>query len=967
MFLTLLLLAAVFVISELLRPKPQFEDARPSVLGDFQFPTATQDRKVPLVFGTVRQKGANVTWYGDLQQIPITEKVKTGLFSSETITKGFSYNVGIMFGISRGDDTVPVELRGIWVGDDKVFTGSVSSGGSTLIDEPELFGGNDLGNGGVVGTVSWQGGTTTQAVNSYLDGTTELQIGGQTPRFTGTAYAVFEGGYIGNSTSIKPWSFEIRRIANPLGLGTASVNGGNDMNPMNVAYELLTNSEWGFGYAAAKVDTANFTSAATALLAEGNGFSMLVDREMTASDFLDEIARQIDGVFFVDHRTGKWTVQLAREPGHAQFGYDIDTVHQLTSPIKVENFKVGDIQDTTNVVQVAFGNRDLDYSGDTATAKDISNALIQGGGTVATVKSITAKQNYPGIKNATLAARVATRDLTTLSTPLIVADIEVDRSFWDVIPGGVIAWTDSNRFGSKRAFRINRVDYGNLQQDRIKLSIVEDVFQFAAGIAGAPPPTQWTPPSSTPVSIPSDEQIAFEAPRGIVFRGTGASTSPLFWAGGRRTNGAVTFKITERHASGTPSGSFSEVGESFAFMLVGNLANSLSKGTAIPTATIDVDPDPETQSVLEAAFTDSTDPVDVGTNLVNLILVGSEFMLASSAAINGGNVRLSNVYRGVLDSAQEDHSASDPVYLLVGNLADNAIPETDNVDVRLLPRTRSATLASASATTIAFQMAKRIRRPYCPGRISLDGTAYKTSTTLEGNGSGPEDFGIDLDFIRRDYRTGDGGDEIAALTTDAATLFPDYPSANSTDHDVDAIDDPDGTPTSLFTDVDVIGNSHTVRRIDILAQTDGVIPSRMSLEISSKHDDGPDTDLVSRNVAKHDFDTSSALTGDFNFGARSDGVASNTYTADAAGTHSFSLSTALPGGEDVEYRIDTGGGFGAWTTLIAGGGTGPGTIAGVGVGDLIEVRHQGTASSIRKQLTMTAPGAGTDGYFILVE
>jgi hypothetical protein len=55
-WVTLILYAALFVLSELLRPKPDLENAKPAGLGDFQFPTASEDRYVPIIWGTIQQR-----------------------------------------------------------------------------------------------------------------------------------------------------------------------------------------------------------------------------------------------------------------------------------------------------------------------------------------------------------------------------------------------------------------------------------------------------------------------------------------------------------------------------------------------------------------------------------------------------------------------------------------------------------------------------------------------------------------------------------------------------------------------------------------------------------------------------------------------------------------------------------------------------------------------------------------------
>ena len=954
MFFTLLIIfVAVFVLSEILRAKPEFENARPSVIGDFQFPTTQQNRPVPIFWGTVRQKGPNVVWYGDLEQRAITEKVKTGLFSSERVVRGFQYFMGIQFVISRGVSE-PVTLLKIFVAEDLVFTGSIAGEGTANINLPELFGGQELGSGGIVGDVSWRPGTLTQTVNSYLSGTGELAISGVTPRWIGTAYATAEHIYIGNTTSIKAWSFEVRRIPNPLGLPAPdiSVNSGNDCNPISVIYEAMTDTEWGLGYPAADIDSTDFSTSATTCRTEGNGFSMMMDRSMSAQQLIDEVARQIDGVVFLDHRTGRWKIKLARA--------EIASVPLLTSPVKVPNYTSGTWEDTTNSVTVMFSDRAQDYAAQPSVAQDMANAMIQGGGTVTTGTPVAMQSNYPGIKDATLANQIAWRDLRVVSTPLIQASVTVTREFWDVTPGGVIDWTDAVRGLVARRFRIKRIDYGNLEKEEIGLELVEDIFQFLVGSYGAPASTMWVPPSQTAVAFPAAEQLAFEAPRGLVFRGVGFVQS-LMWASGRRTSGAASFKVTERNDVTDPAaGSISEIAEGFQFILIGELVSSLdaSQGNAIPLTPLLVDATPDNQTDLEAAFTDSNDPVDVGTNLVNLIKIDNEFMLCLSAQTSGGDVQLNSVYRGVLDGGTEDHAAGASVFVMHagGVLGEAALPETNFVDIRLLTRTPAETLASGSANEIEFQMDRRVRRPYCPGSVDLEGVLLQSTASLEGNGSAAEDFGLDVDFTRRDYRTAEGGDEIQALETDAATLFGDFPTVNTTTTEIEVVDDPDGTPTSLFTDTAIAGTAHTPLRIEILRANAGVLPTQLRLLLRARHLDAS-TNLLSREALQHDFAVTSALTGQFEFGSLDTSVTSALYTVDAAGVHNFTLSSAFGSG-NVEIS-ENGGGF---TTLIAAAST-TGASSSLSVSDTIEIRHDSVEVG-PKQIDMAAPGAGTDAFGI---
>lgn len=63
---------ALLVLTVVLAPKPA--EPKPASLTDFDIPTAESDRPIPVVFGTVVIKGANVVWYGDLTTRPIYSK-----------------------------------------------------------------------------------------------------------------------------------------------------------------------------------------------------------------------------------------------------------------------------------------------------------------------------------------------------------------------------------------------------------------------------------------------------------------------------------------------------------------------------------------------------------------------------------------------------------------------------------------------------------------------------------------------------------------------------------------------------------------------------------------------------------------------------------------------------------------------------------------------------------------------------
>jgi hypothetical protein len=65
-------IVAALALSAALAPKPPAP--KPAELSDVDAPTAEEGRPIPVVFGAVLIRGANVVWYGDLEAEPIKKK-----------------------------------------------------------------------------------------------------------------------------------------------------------------------------------------------------------------------------------------------------------------------------------------------------------------------------------------------------------------------------------------------------------------------------------------------------------------------------------------------------------------------------------------------------------------------------------------------------------------------------------------------------------------------------------------------------------------------------------------------------------------------------------------------------------------------------------------------------------------------------------------------------------------------------
>ncbi len=1005
--ISLILAAASVILSELLRPKPDFENARPKGIDDFKFPTAQEDRVIPLVFGTVMVSGPNVVWYGDFQQRKITETIKTGLWSKKKLTTGFRYYFGFQMALCRG----PWEgIRRIFIGESEVFNEpSFTASGIETIDERALFGGDKQGNGGVQGELELFEGTETQTIDPYLDaqGTPTL-----VPAYRGTSYVVWRGpsstgptatfrnGYIGNSTSISPWKFEVGRFPNGLGIpgGRERIN-TLDSNPMAVAYELLTNDEWGFGFSGSSVDTAGFLVAADTLHAEGNGFSFLLDRPIEALAFLGEIERQMDASVFFNRTTGLWSVILTRG------GYDINTIPQVTAIVgsgnveEVSDFTRGTWDETVNQVRVKFSDRNRDYENTFSMSPDLGNHRIQGG------EVVTVQLNYPGVKDADLAAQISARELKGLSVPLAKANVVTDRTFFDIIPGEPVAFTDPVLGLVQFPMRVVGVDFGDLDRGRIKLTLIQDVFEKATQIVAAPFDPLWVPPTQDVTAFPVAQQVAFEAPNALVIRDPDdPQLLDRIWGSGREQSGLEQFFSMHQRFNVDP---FVNVGDIDGFMAIGTLGATLAARTENPFlngisvgSNLLIDAGPSIIQELLDAFSE-TSAADSGRNLTNLILIDDEFMLPYAFLTPlVSTIRVKDYYRGVFDSIIAEHTAGTPVFVISvgGGLSDSPHPLPlpsggGSVDVQLRPESRTDVITEGEANTIVITVDHRDRRPYPPTGQYQNGERERITVAAgppgrvdmdilrAGSPTFPNKFrnlGINCAYIRRDWRTfdesvgvGDGpfpgseGSNVAASITDAEDFSPvPFPSTDTTEYRLIVTSPPGGS--IIHTSPWNAGEGELFARRTLFLNGDTGIasPFEVRFSVETRHTvDG--LSWTARENSEWDFWVeSTSLANDFALGELMFQEVSSIYNVTAGGAGTMNATVEETMTNAIEVRINGG----AWVTLISGGSE-TGSVAGLIAADTVEVRHNDNPvtpiSRLFLELDFGGGGVTSDGWAVL--
>lgn len=710
MFWVQFLIALAFqVVGELLRPKPRFDTPRPTSLGDYRAPTADEVRPIPVAYGTVKITGPNAVWWGDFEARAITKKVKTGLFSSDRITLGYQYWLGMQLALSWGtvDELIGLEF------DDKPLTLLDRVNGTDVVtfrmDAPQLFSSDEPANG-VRGPVKFYRGTFTQTQNAYL----ATQFGEATiPAYRGICYAVFEKCYLSNNDSVPPVAWIIRRTPNTLGLTGGRENIGGDANPACALFEVMTNTFWGASVPQAAIDTTSFVDAANTLHAEGLGISMLIDTAGTADGIMGEILRHIDGVVFIDPETGKFTLKLARND------YVVANLPLLDpSNIEADSFKYtrGSWDETKNTVKIKYIDRAQRYTERVVQHQNLANISVRGG-------QVDADDfDFSGLSNPTAANSVAARVLKTVSSPLSRIEVEVNRTQFGLRPGSVFRLTWPQLGIAQVVYRIVEIDYGTLDSGLMRIRAVEDIFSVAAVSFINPPGTGWVNPVES--NLPLARQSAFEVPFGMI---APDAREYAVVTGSPASGPQRAYTIWEDTAGGS---AFVERAGTRPFTPSATLANNLPANTAALITTGVVLNNPWGMSSVASA---TQSEFDAGEVLARIVSAAGEEIVAWRTITDNldGTYTLNNILRGQYDTLPLSHPAGAVVWFItdgIGLVSDT--PYTTgitNVSLRATPFGVSSKLPLASATTMTVTLTDRAGRPYAPGNLRLNGN-YLPST-----------------------------------------------------------------------------------------------------------------------------------------------------------------------------------------------------------------------------------------------
>lgn len=633
--------------------------------------------------------------------------------SSKKQTIGYKYYMGMHMVICHG----PVdELQSIEVGDREAWNGQrytegyafegwlnipkftpsgsptpVTANEQIIINAPDLFGGPKK-EGGVQGKVDIMMGGPTQGANDYL----VSKLGTPMPGFRGVLSVVLRQVYLTAMTPYpKPWAFRIKRIpAKTWYAAKADINNGS-ANPIHVIYETLTNPDWGMGYPPGALDDAAFRAAADTCFAEGLGVSMIMTKQDAIESFIYQVLGHCNGMMYTRPDNGQFAIKLLRE----DYVLASQPLFDESNIVRLESFERPGYAEITNEIVVVYrprGSKD----DDSVTVQDLAAIQAQQGIVSQTVQ-------YPGIDNATNAAKLAMRDLRQKSTPLARIRIIVNRNAWNLKLGEVFRFSWAEHGLVELAMRVMSINYGDLAGGEITIVAAEDVFGLPSSTYVGNQPPLWTDPVGAP------QPLALRLREEVPYWDLAQTLAPADLA---------SLDLTTTFASMVGGVASTYIQNYELWTAVGTVAYDLAAtGDLAPHAILGASIGPTATSISVNTMTSGVDP-----GLLNrYLIIDSEFMRIDSINTLTG---ILGVGRGCLDTVPANHTAGGRVWFADDHRAVDPTEYASGTTVKMKARTRTGQglldLSLAPEETLA--VSGRQAKPYPPGDFRLIGLRYPT-------------------------------------------------------------------------------------------------------------------------------------------------------------------------------------------------------------------------------------------------
>lgn len=673
-----LLYVGLLIASYYLREDPEGpKDANAARRGSS---TVAEEGTAPaLVLGKARVRKTNVLMYqGD------------GSFQDYMRESKFNddfpfYRVNLQLGVCvRPLANTIVKFKRMWAGD-TLITEGVNIG--QIIKKPNIWGG--FKNGGGVGVAplelgAFKGGNLAlgQGDANAVEISAGTDIVGGGPNINndlvtddhygaapGLCTIFLDDFQVGERPAM--FGLSVEMVVWPDYTGTIESRVGDvsevDANPAAALYQILTDDLIGVNLPTSLIDDTSFNTAAVTLNAEDHGFSIALDKTVSAKKLIEILIKQMDAVLYTDPETQLITLKLIRED-YGAFPYAGLAVFDESNVLEVIQYKQTSWEDTFSQVRVVYEDRDVEYGERIAVAHDIASATSMG-----RLRSIDV--DFPGVKTAALANKLASREMKFYSIPQTLVALKINREGNSLRPGDVIKWSNEEYGINNMILRIQEVDFATLEDGTIIINAARDNDSNVVAVF-RDPDRHWTEDLGFTVPVP-DCLVVAEVP-GNPFFGDGGSNwkTPAIGVvatfmspdssipnGPSAGSGGVFADLKANVSIQDASDTVFDVGNEQDATRCGDVGTAYSK-TAGGSSYYD------TGLGLVVGLGDSTvlrtsTAAEVRAGRAVILVNGTEYMSYESFTdLGGGSFRLNNVWRGLFDTIAEDHPLGASVFFI---------------------------------------------------------------------------------------------------------------------------------------------------------------------------------------------------------------------------------------------------------------------------------------------------------------
>lgn len=421
---------------------------------------------------------------------------------------------------------------------------------------------------------------------------------------------------------------------------------GDDLNPAEAIYEIITNSYWGCNYYnISEIDVKSLMELGITCEEEGLGVSCLINNVSTAGDYIDKILDHINGVKFDNPFTGKLSFKLLRKDYNLS-----DLVEFNVSNCSTCNFSRVDWSQVASSVSIDFTFADEKYDKSQTMVYDLANKFIS-------KTNITKNVNGEYFTTINNAIKMAKYKLLSFGYPLSAVELRSNRLGQFITVGDPILVNWEPYGIIKQVYRVTNVDYASLTSNTITIEAVEDVFGFEdADYTYADIPV-WTDPERTPQDVVYYKFI--EYPYELVY-----SLDTYIRAITAKPSNSVDYYCTWRDVNGT----YNKTNRSMKWGMVANTAVGLSETYGDTPDTLEISViGTDTRQLFEDKMSLIGAKPSTYTNKssLNVMLVDNEFISYSDiTTLPNGNLLVSGLVRGIYDTLPKTHTAYTKVYFL---------------------------------------------------------------------------------------------------------------------------------------------------------------------------------------------------------------------------------------------------------------------------------------------------------------